>query len=105
MPDVVLAVAGDVAGLLVVRNRVERFAVVGPLHLAVVALDDREPADWLGIAGPEHRRPVLGAFAAAVGLAHGVLVIGIERHALVIGKHLSPVRLDHLQRAVVLGAG
>src|SRR5216683_5533442 len=34
------AVAGDVAGLLVFRERIERLALVGPLLGAVVAADD-----------------------------------------------------------------
>src|SRR5262249_43704316 len=49
-PHVVDAVAGDVAGLLVVLPEIERLALVGPLLLAVAARHDGPVAVCLDVA-------------------------------------------------------
>src|SRR5262249_49366478 len=103
VPHVVLVVAGGVAGLLVVDEGVEGLAIVRPLQRAVLALDDGQVADRLVLRRRLRRRPVLGAFAVAVGLALGVLVVGIERHALGIGENGSGRGLHGLERPIVLG--
>src|SRR6476646_3762948 len=73
------AVAGLVAGLRVLRPRVERPALVRPLLAAVVARDDRPVAARGGSAGRHQRRPVRRARTAAGALAAGILVKRVER--------------------------
>src|SRR6185369_14957033 len=53
MPDIILLVAGGIAGLHVVLERIERLATIGPLHGAVIALDDGEIANRL-VSGSSH---------------------------------------------------
>src|SRR4051794_34839521 len=80
VPDVVEAVAGDIAGFGVLGPGVQRLAFVSPLLTAVVARDDR-PIAGSRTAGGTEWRPVLGAGAVAGGLAAGVLVEGVEGHS------------------------
>src|SRR6185437_1095958 len=76
------AVADLVARLGVLDEGVDRLAVQGPLLQPVVARDEGPGAHRLGAVGGERRRPVLGALAVARRLAGGVLVEGVEGHAL-----------------------
>src|SRR6185437_7428094 len=76
------AVAGLVARLGVLDEGVDRLAVQGPLLEAVVARDDGPGAHRLGAVGSKGGRPILGALAVARRLAGGVLVEGVEGHAL-----------------------
>src|SRR6185312_3384679 len=76
------AVAGLVARLGVLDEGVDRLAVQRPLLEAVVARDDGPGAHRLGAVGGQSWRPILGALAVARRLAGGVLVEGVEGHAL-----------------------
>src|ERR1022692_889318 len=87
VPGAVESVAGHVARFLILRPRVERFALVRPLLAAVVAGNDRPVARRLGIGRGHQRRPVAGARSIACALASGVLVEGIERHSRGVGHH------------------
>src|SRR5512134_958259 len=76
VPDFVEAVAGPVAGLLVLDPQVERLALVGPLLAPVVARDDRVVAARLVFRGCFQRGPDRGTLGVAHALAraHRVLV-------------------------------
>src|SRR6185312_6072596 len=76
------AVADLVARLGVLDEGVDRLAVQRPLLEAVVARDEGSGAHRLGAVRGQRRRPVLGALAVARRLAGGVLVEGVEGHAL-----------------------
>src|SRR6516164_4814356 len=93
VPDAAGLVAGYVAGLLVPGKGVERLVIIGPHLGAVGAIDDRPLAVRLG------------ALVVAVGLALRVLVVGVEGHSLVVGKHLAGGRIPGLGRIRGEGAG
>src|SRR5258708_39271946 len=76
------AVAGDVAGLLVFRERIERLGLVGPLLGAVVAADDGVAVARLVAGFGLQDRPVCGAGTVAGRLSAGILVERGERPAL-----------------------
>src|SRR6266702_8378609 len=89
-------VAGDVAGLRVLGEGVERLALVGPLLRAVVARDDGVTVAR-GIAGLGLQpRPVCRTRSVAGRLAVHILVEGIERHALSVSEHVALVGLAGL---------
>src|SRR5690606_6908210 len=83
------AVAAGIAGLLVLGVGVQRLAVVGPLQGAVAAGDQAPFAAGLGVLLGDQRRPDVGAFLVAVGLAFLVLAVGVERQPL--GIHQAAV--------------
>src|SRR6185312_16887910 len=85
VPDTADTVAVHVAGLLVLDEGVERFAVIGPHPGAVLALDDSPTAFALGAGAGLQRRPVGGTFVVAVRFALFVLVVGIKGHAVGVG--------------------
>src|SRR5271170_5566171 len=90
MPDVVAAIAEDVAGLLVVLPEIQRLALVGPLLAAVVTDDHRPGAGGLGIRRSHQRRPVGRALGVAGRLAgRGVAVEDVERYALGVDHGLA----------------
>src|SRR3990167_8111152 len=82
-PHLVHAVAGLVAGLGVLDPEIQRFALVGQLHAAVVALHGAVVTARRGAFGLQSG-PVGGAGAVADGLAAArcVAVEGVERHAV-----------------------
>ncbi len=84
------AVAGDVAGLGVLVERIERLAFIGPLLVAVVARDYRPIAGWLGVGRSHQRRPIDGALAVAGRFAGGAIVVeDVERHALAVDQRFA----------------
>ena len=90
MPGVVEeAVTSLVARLLVLDPEVERLAFQCPLLLAVVTGDDAVVAAGGSAIHGEERRPVRGAgsVADALAAAGGVLVEGVEGHAVGAGEH------------------
>jgi hypothetical protein len=82
-------VAGGVAGLAVLREGVERFALVGPLRRAVVAGHHGPPRRSLGSRIRLQRGPVGGAWTVAGRLALHVLVEGVKRHAASVDEGLA----------------
>ena len=79
-------IARGIAGLGVLGEGVERLALVGPLHRAVVTRYHR-PITGCGRAGGSHQgRPIGGAGAVAHRLAAHVLVEAVESHALGIDQ-------------------
>src|SRR5512134_2549850 len=86
VPDLVEAVAGLVARLLVLDPQIERLALVGPLLPPVIARDDRVVAAWLVFRGCFQRRPDRGTLgvAHAPARARRVLVESVQRHARVV---------------------
>src|SRR2546429_8848871 len=74
VPDVLDAVAGLVARLLVLDPEVDGLPLVGPLLGTVVSVDGGPVSRGLRVRRGLQRRPVLGARAVASALARGVLV-------------------------------
>src|ERR1700722_14796611 len=81
VPDIIDAVAADIAGIAVLVIGIDRLALVGPLFAAVGTSDDAPVARWLGVGGYCKRRPFRCALIVAVRRAGGVAVERVERHA------------------------
>src|SRR4051812_24730162 len=81
VPDVVHAVARDVAGLGVLGPGIDRLALVGPLLGAVIPRHHRPVAGRFGISSRRERGPVGRTLAAAVRLSGCVFVEHVKGHA------------------------
>ncbi len=89
MPDTIDAVTGLVTSLLILDPEIEWLALESPLFFAIVAQHDTViTAGAIAIHGKQ-RRPVGGARAIADTLAttDGILVKGVQRHAVAAGEH------------------
>src|SRR5690242_379239 len=82
-------IAGDVAGLLILGEGVERLALVGPLLGTVVAGDDRVFLSRLVAGFGLQHRPGGRAGAVAGRFSASVLVERVERHALLVGEDVA----------------
>ena len=84
MPCATNAIAGGVTWFAVLNPVVQGFTLVGPLLAAIIASDRIPCADWLGVAGCEQWRPVLGAIVVAHAFAAAgyVTVEDVQRHLL-----------------------
>lgn len=89
MPDAVDAIAGHVASLLILGPEVKRLALESPLFFAIIAQHNAVIA--AGAVAIHHKewRPVGGAWAIANALAAtgGILVKGVQRHAVAASEH------------------
>ena len=84
MPCATNAIAGGVTWFAVLNPVVQGFTLVGPLLAAIIASDCIPRADWLGVAGCEQWRPVLGAIVVAYAFAAAgyVTIEDVQRHLL-----------------------
>jgi hypothetical protein len=89
----------------VLDESVERPAIIGPLLRAIGPRDDRHLVEGLVGAVRQIGRPILGTFAIAGGLAHGILVVSIERHPIGGADDLALARLGSHEDIGIGGLG
>src|SRR6185312_8144249 len=109
MPYLTVAITLFVAGLGVLIKSIKGLVFVSPLLRALGPGNRRPAADGLGIGRRSQCRPLGQAVRRAHGLTGlGVVVEGIERHALGIGqhaaRHLHAIRHGILRKATGLRA-
>src|SRR5690242_12261510 len=93
MPDLVHAVAGCVAGFLVLGEGIERSALVGPLLAAIVAVDEGKAVARLRIGVGDQRQRSVGALAVASRFALAVAIEDVKRHTVGSDERLAVGRL------------